>query len=116
MSFPLNPLRPSRTLSGVALRTRTKSADVPGVIYTEESAELPDAPTGHHVYTLLAERAGYRSPGTACETDVGLGGEFRRGDVNTDGRANIADAINSLAYLFSGGPASASLWSPAISL
>ena len=71
-----------------------------GIDFTVGSLHL-GAGTGAGGYTLSG---GFQAQREAIEEGSGPTGiQFRRGDANTDGLFNIADAIATLGFLFSGG-------------
>jgi hypothetical protein len=73
---------------------------------TAAQAVLAGQPDGRHTYTVVALKGTVESSGVACAVTLPAGeGEtisILMGNVNTDNKVNIADAVALLGYLFGG--------------
>ncbi|HAK93799.1 MAG TPA: hypothetical protein DCM87_02000 [Planctomycetes bacterium] len=70
-------------------------------------AVLAGQPDGAHTYTVVAVKGGVESAGISCGVTLPVGQgdtiSILMGNVNTDSKVDIADAITLLGYLFGGG-------------
>ncbi len=90
-----------------SIEVREDAAVLATVAGEAEQAVLAGQPDGAHTYTVVAVKAGIESAGVSCSVTLPAGQgdtiSVLMGNVNTDTKVDIADAIALLGYLFGGG-------------